>query len=198
MNDLLMSCTDNLQQAETPVCGDNFGERVTQVVLSKAAITQAGNVPTPNEFHIAYIAGEITVIGGITNGHKVFLNETEIEGVYGKEWYDKQYRVEGRIKRVSEAIGRMCEKLTRYETLKLWYITDGDYCFGSYDCSPSFSLLIQNQIIYIDFKLDFTGNGIDYSNYHPSYEDVRGILGGIIYPGVDQISYPGVGIIHYP
>ena len=174
MNDLIYSISDTLDQPGTPVCGVDYGERISQIILSKIEVTAAGNVPTPQEFAAATDESVITTIDKIVAGHKVFLSNTEIEW-HNTEWYDPIYRVEGRIMRFNESIARLCEKLTRYKELYLYYVTDKNYCFGPHLSWPDFSLKLYNGKgvpVGIEFKLDFIGNGIDYSNYNSDYEDI--------------------------
>jgi hypothetical protein len=170
MNNLLYSIAEDLLQAETPLCTTDYGERVVMLVFSKTPITCVGNVPTYDEFLTAYEAGTCAFVKGITNGHRTFLSETEIEW-HNTEWYDKTYRVEGKIKLVSEAVARMCEKINRYHELYFYYITEKEHCFGPYEGWPNFTLIQMEGKLpsYIQFNVDFIGNGIDYSLYSSSY-----------------------------
>ncbi len=163
----MLSCQTALDQPTTPACTVDYGERITYILLSKTEVTAVGNVPTALEFGTADDNGTLATIR--VSAHKVPLGETEIEVIY-KENHDKQYRVDGKILLLSEAIARMCEKLDRYEALYAYYFTDKDYCFGPYYAAPSFNLRkIEGQKpIYIDFKLDFYP-GIDYANHDSSY-----------------------------
>ena len=168
MTELIYSCTDTLDQPNTSVCATDYGERITDIVLSKTEVTATGNVPTAAEFGAAFNAG-IAMFLRITNGKRIFLNETEVD-IITKEWHDKKHRVEGKIRLLTEAISRATERIDRYDQLYMYYFTDKDYCFGSYLVSPDFSLRVfeGDKPIYIDFKLDFY-SGIDYSNWDSSY-----------------------------
>jgi len=176
MNDLLFSCSEALLQPVTPVCAVDYGERVTKVVLSKTPITATGNVPTPAEIAESFAIGNAVIIRRITNGHRVFLSETEIT-IIEKEWVDKLYRIEGRIKIVDENVARACERLNR--DLYVYYITENFYCFGPYFASCDFSEILVNgkgQPVYIQFKLDYLGIGIDYNSYDTDYSEIEEII----------------------
>ena len=165
MNELLYSCSSTLDQAETPACGTDFGERVRTIVISKTNLWDSA--PTAEEINVAWEAGDVTVFSGIVNGHRIFVGSQEIEVIY-KEQVDKMYRIEGKIIRFNEDTSRMAEKLNRYPNLYIWYITDKNYCFGGYDCSINFTLrLMEGKGVrpYIAFSFDFIDIGIDYSRY---------------------------------
>jgi len=183
MDNLVFSCTDALPQPTTPACGVEYGERVVKVMFMKEGGTfavAASDVPTAAEFETAITATEITVIDGITNGHRIEQGATELSGddteSGGTERYDVVYRIEGRIKRVDEDISRMTEKLSRYSILRMWYITEKNYCFGGatgYEVSPNFDLLIKEgkgTPPYIPFMCDFTAIGADYAGYDADYD----------------------------
>ena len=183
MDNLVFSCTDALPQPNTPACGIEYGERVMKIAFMKEGGTftvAASDVPTAAEFETAIAAGEITIIDGITNGHRIEQGGTELSGddteSGGTERYDVVYRIEGRIKRIDEAIARLTEKLTRYSTLRMWYFTEKNYCFGGvpgYEVSPNFSLLIKEgkgTPPYIPFFCDFTAIGADYAGYDEDYD----------------------------
>lgn len=182
MDNLVFNCTDALPQPATPACGTDYGERVVRIALMKEGGTfavAASDVPTAAEFETAITADEITVINAITNGHRVEQGATELSGddteSGGTERYDVEYRVEGRIKRIDEDVKRMTEKLDRYSTLRLWYFTEKDYCFGGvegYKVAPNFSLIItegKGQPPYISFFCDFTATGADYAGYDEDF-----------------------------
>lgn len=169
MTELLISCTDTLDQA-TAACPTDYGERIVTVLLSKTAVTMVGNQPTAAEFGTAYNAGTLIYFTNITNGKKQFVSEDQID-IVQKEWHDKKYSVTGKIRLVSEAISRACEIVDRYDSLYVYYFTDKNYCFGGYWATPDFSQLIldgKGNPIYIHFKLEFYP-GIDYANYDLSY-----------------------------
>ena len=168
--ELLISCNDNLDQAATPVCPTDYG-RIVTILLSKTPVTKTGNQPSAAEFGTAYNAGTLIFIDKIINGKKIQINEDEIEVVY-KEWHDKKYRLEGRIRLVSEVIARICEHIDRCQILYAYCFTDKNYCFGGYYASPDFSQVIfdgKGNPIYIHFKLDFFP-GIDYAVYDEDYD----------------------------
>jgi hypothetical protein len=196
MIELLTSCADDLLQPATPECATDYGERVVQIILGEEFPIE-GNIPTALEFQTAYSNGTITIIRGITNGHRVFISQTTIEGLYGTEHWDKKYRVEGNIRRIDEDIARSCEQLDRALGLSLWYITENNYCFGGYTVNPSFSEIIKEGVgtrPYIQFAMEYFGVGADYALQDDyDFENVVGL--GISYPGIGLINYPEAGII---
>jgi hypothetical protein len=185
MDNLVFACTDALTQAATPSCATDYGERVVKIALMKESdltawrAIAASDTPTAAQFETGVASDYITVIDGISNGHRVEQGATELSGddtiSGGTERFDVQYRVEGRIKLVNEAVARMCEKLDRYSILRLWFFTDKDYCFGGesgYKASPNFGLITfegKGQPPYIPFMLDFTATGEDYAGYDDDY-----------------------------
>jgi hypothetical protein len=171
MNDLIYSVSTALDQAATPECGTLYGERIVQVVLAKSAITTTANVPTPSEIAASFESSLCTIIKGITNGHRTLLNEVEVDG----EVLDTRYRINGNIRLHSEAVARMCERLTRYNLLYAYFVTDRDYCFGPYKVTPDFSLLLvegSGNPVGMSFTLDYWGGGVDYSAYDSQYRDL--------------------------
>ena len=155
MTELLYSCISDLDQAATPVCAADYGTRITQILLSKTPVSTSENQPTPAEFANAFDAGTLVILKNITNGHRTFLSESEIE-ITTKEYFDKRYRVSGTLRVLSEALVRAVERYNHYD-LYLYYITDTYYCFGGWLCSTDFSLRLKNNTpIYIDFKLKLT------------------------------------------
>jgi len=183
MDELVFSCTDALDQAATPACGTDYGERIVRVAYMKdgATFTVAGSdVPTAAEFQTSITSDVMTIINGISNGHRVEQGATELSGddteTGGTERYDVDYRIEYRIKRINEAVKRMTEKLDRYSTLRMWYFTDKNYCYGGttgYLVAPNFSLVItegKGQPPYIQSFNDFTAIGADYAGYDADYD----------------------------
>ena len=184
MDNLTHTCTDALDQATTPACTVDYGERIVRIALMKITddtnlTVAASDAPTYAEFVTAIASDYVTIINGISNGHKVEVGATTLSGddtvTGGEERFDVQYRVEGRIKLLSETIARMTEKLDRYSQLRLWYFTDKNYCFGGdegYLVSPNFGLRVQEgsgQPAYIPFQCDFTAIGADYAASDASY-----------------------------
>lgn len=182
MDNLVFTCTDGLDQPNTPACATDYGERVVRIALMKEGGTfsvAASDFPTAAEFETAIAADEITVYNGITNGHRIEQGATELSGddtlTGGTERYDVEYRIEGRIKLIDEAIARGTEKLDRYSQLRVWYFTEKDYCFGGvtgYKSSPNFGLRItegKGQPQYIPFFCDFTATGADYAGFDADY-----------------------------
>ncbi len=184
MDNLVFTCTDALDQPATPASPTDYGERIVRIALMK--ITDDSNItvvasdaPTAAEFETAIASDYVTIINGISNGHKVEVGASELSGddtvTGGTERYDVVYRVEGRIKLISEPVARLTEKLDRYSQLRLWYFTDKNYCFGGdegYLVSPNFGLRIQEgsgQPAYIPFQCDFIATGIDYAIYDANY-----------------------------
>lgn len=174
MNELIFSCSDTLPQPGTPECATDYGERVVTIYLSKTPVSTSQNVPSASDFSIAFDAGSLTIIRGIVNGHKIFLGEHEIE-VNFKEWRDKEYRVEGRIRLIDEDVARAAEKLSIYSELIMYYVTEKEYCFGPYEASTNFTLIQtegKGNPAYIGFHFDFVDIGIDYSNFDFNYDRV--------------------------
>jgi len=186
MDDLIITCTDALPQPNTPTCGIDYGERVVRVIYMKesdsaawVASVSASDTPTAAEFELGIGSDYLTVINGITNGHRIEQGATELSGddteSGGTERKDVQYRIEFRIKRIDEAISRMTEKLDRYPVLRMWYFTEKDYCFGGvsgYKVSPNFSLItMEGKGVppYISSFNDFTATGEDYARYDDDY-----------------------------
>jgi len=98
------------------------------------------------------------------------VGEDQIEVAF-KENYDKRYQLTGRIRLISEAVSRACERLDRRTELYVWYYTDRYYCFGGYRTNPDFSLIKfdgSGNPIYIDFKLEYFP-GIDYALQDTAY-----------------------------
>ena len=169
MTELLYSCSSALDQS-TVSCKTDYGDRISTILFSKSLVSMAGNQPTAAEFGTAYNNGEIVFLTGITNGHRTFVGENQIE-IARTEYYDKRYQVTGRLKLVNEAVARACELLDRRDSLYMWYFTDKQYCFGGYETNPDFSLIKydgKGNPIYIDFKLEFF-TGIDYALYDEAY-----------------------------
>jgi len=182
MNSLVFACTDALLQPATPACATDYGERVVRLAFLKEGGTFAvagSDTPTAAEFETAIAAAEITVINGISNGHRVNQGATELSGddteSGGTERYDVEYRVEGRIKRIDENIARSCERLSRYSILYMWFFTEKDYCFGGvtgYKVSPNFEEIIlegKGTPPYIPFFCDYTATGMDNAGYDDDY-----------------------------
>lgn len=169
MNELLYSCSSALAQPATP-CAADYGERVVTIVLSKSMLW--AGVPTASDINLAWTGGSATLYQNIVNGHRVFLGEKEIEVVH-KEWVDKEYRIEGRTRRINEEVARATEKLNRYPVLYVWYITEKNWCFGGYECSSNFSLrILEGKGVppYISFNFDFVDAGIDLAAYDAQYQ----------------------------
>ena len=179
MDNLVFTCTDALDQAATPACTPDYGERIVRIALMKTTddsnITVAGSdYVTAAEFEVAITSGYVTIFNGISNGHRVEVSATTLSGddtvTGGEERFDVIYRVEGRIKILSETIARATEKLDRYSQLRLWYFTDKNFVFGGdegYPVSPNFGLKVfegQGQPAYIPFQCDFTAIGADYTS----------------------------------
>lgn len=186
MDNLVFTCTDALDQAATPACATDYGERVVKIALMKEtdrvaweALTSSTDVPTAAEFEVGVTSDYITIIDGISNGHKIEQGASELSGddtiSGGTERNDVEYRVEGRIKLVDETISRMTEKFDKYSILRLWFFTEKDYCFGGlsgYKVAPNFSLKItegKGQPTYIPFFCDFVATGADYAAHDDDY-----------------------------
>ena len=143
MDNLVFSCSDALDQAATPACGTDYGERVVRIALMKDGATfavAASDVPTAAEFETGVSGSVITIINGITNGHRIEQGATELSGddteTGGTERFDVQYRVEGRIKRFNETVARMTEKLDRFSTLNRLIRPSTLYCTSNLSVPP--------------------------------------------------------------
>ena len=179
MDNLIFACSGTLDQPATPACTTDYGERIVRIALMKLSddgsfTSAASDAPTAAEFETGIASDYITIINGISNGHKVEIGATELSGddtiTGGTERFDVVYRVEGRIKLLNEAVARQTEKLDRYSQLRLWYFTDKNVCFGGdsgYKVSPNFGLRIfegAGQPAYIPFHCDFIARGEDYAS----------------------------------
>lgn len=182
MDILEFNCSDAFDQPGTPACATDYGERVIAFAVMKdgGTITVAGSdCPTAAEFQTAITAGEVSFYKGISNGHRISNGATEISGddtvTGGTERYDVNYRVEGRIKLINEAIKRATEKLDRYSQVRLWIFTEKDYCHGGvtgYLASPNFDEVIfegKGNPPYLPFFFDYTAIGADYAKYDDDY-----------------------------
>jgi len=185
MDNLVFSCTDALDQPSKPACTTDYGEAIVAFALMKEGGTfsvSASDGPTAAEFTTAISAGEVTFITGLSNGHRIEQGATELSGddtiTGGTERYDVQYRYEGRIKLLDEAIKRATEKFDRYSVLRAWFFTNKNYCYGGpegYKVSPSFSEVIhegRGTPPYISFTMDYTAVGADYAVYDADYDDL--------------------------
>ena len=185
MDNLIFACTDGLDQPTIPSCPTDYGERVVAFAIMKdgGTFTVAGSDnPTAAEFVTAITAGEVAYYDGITNGHKIEQGATELGGddtiSGGTERGDVMYRVEGRLKLFNEAVKRATEKLDKLSTIRLWYFTDKNYCFGGKEglkASPNFSEhIIEGKGVppYIPYFFDYTAIGADYANYDADYADL--------------------------
>jgi len=142
----------------------------------------ASDGPTASEFETAITAGEVTIIDKITNGHRIQNGATEVSGddtiTGGTERYDVMYRVEGRIKVFDESIKRLTERLDRFSTLRMWYFTNRNYCFGGpegFEVTPNFDLHIiegRGTPGYIPFYCDFTAIGEDFAVQDADFVDL--------------------------
>ena len=182
MDNLVFSCTDALLQPNTPDCATDYGERVVRIALMKEGGTfavAASDFPTAAEFETAIAAEEITILNGISNGHRVEQGATELSGddteTGGTERWDVEYRVEGRIKRIDENIQRATERFDRFSTTRFWFFTEKNYCFGGvtgYKGAPNFDEIIfegKGQPPYTPFFLDYTAIGADYAGLDADY-----------------------------
>jgi len=183
MDNLVFSCTDALLQPIKPACGTDYGERIVTIAFMKEGGTftvAASDYPTKAEFDTAIAAGQVTVISGISNGHRIEQGATSLSGddtvSGGEERWDVQYRVEGRIKVFDEDIKRLTERLDRFSTIKMWIFTDKNYCFGGatgYKATPNFGEQIfegKGQPSYIPFFCDYVAIGEDYARYDADFD----------------------------
>ena len=169
MTELLYSCASTLDQP-VAVYTTDYGTQIIYILLSKTEVTAAGNVPTAAELGTAYTNGTLLSLR-VASCNRMPISDVEIE-IFNKEHLDKRDGIQGKVRLLSEAIARACEKVSLYEWLYMYYITDKNYCFGSYTVKPYFGLRVtegSGNPIYIDFKLDFYP-GIDYSNYDSDYD----------------------------
>ena len=183
MDNLVLNCTDALDQPVKPACPTDYGSRVVGIALMKKGGTftvASSDYPTKSEFDAGITSGAITFIGGISNGTRTSQGGTTISGddtvSGGSELRDEVYRIAGKIQYVNEAISRATEKYTRYPELKAWYFTDKNYVFGGptgYTCSVHFGLKAQEGIskpVYIPFELDFIATGTDPAGYDADFD----------------------------
>lgn len=183
MDNLVFSCTDALLQPVMPTCATEYGERVVIIAFMKEGGTftvAASDHPTKAEFDTAIAANQVTIIKGISNGHRIEQSATELSGddtvTGGTERWDVQYRVEGRIKIFDEDVKRLTERLDRFPQLRMWFITDKNYCFGGplgYKCTPNFGEQIfegKGQPSYIPFFCDYVATGEDYAGYDADFD----------------------------
>jgi hypothetical protein len=182
MDNLVFNCTDALLQPDIPLCATDYGERVTQFVVMKkgGTFTVAGSDnPTAAEFQTAITAGQLALYNGISNGHRIEGNATELSGddtiTGGTERYDVNNICEGRLKLIDESVSRGTEKLDRYSQLRLWIFTDKNYVFGGktgYLASPIFGTKVfegKGQPPYIPFKFEWIVTGADNAKYDADF-----------------------------
>ena len=183
MNELVFDCTSALTKPTFPTCPVDYGQRPVKVLIMKEGGTitaSSGANPTAAQFQTAIDADEVVVIEGITNGNIVENSATELSGddteSGGSEKYDVYMRLSGKVKRFNEAVKRALETYTRYSTLRMWYVTDKNYCFGGtegYKASPDFgfqSFEGVGQPTSIPFYCDYLMSGADYANYDADYD----------------------------
>lgn len=182
MDNLVYSCTDPLSQPTPPACSTDYGEKIIGIAFMKKGGTfsvSGSDYATKSEFDVAIAAGEITFYSGISNAHRVEQGATELSGddtiTGGTERYDVRYRIEGRIRLLSEAISRATERLDRFSELMMWYFTNKNYVFGGptgYLVTPNFGLKIfegVGQPPYIPFFCDFVATGSDNAGYDADF-----------------------------
>ena len=185
MDNLVVTCTDALDQPTKPVCTTDYGEPVVAFAIMKEGGTfsvSASDNPTAAEFSTAITAGEVSYISGISNGHKIEQGETELSGddtiTGGTERYDVQYRIEGRIKLIDEGIKRATEKYDRFSSVRLWYFTEKNYVYGGKEgivATPNFNEVIhegRGNPPYLPFFFDYTATGADYATYDADFDDL--------------------------
>lgn len=182
MDNLVFNCSDALPQPSTPACMTDYGERIVAIAFMKEGGTfsvSASDYATAAEFQTAITAGEITMIRGISNGHRTKTGSTTLSGddtvTGGDEEYDKVYALEGRIRYIDESVKYACTKFDRYSELRCWFFTDKNYCYGGdtgYLGAPSFDDVIhegKGAPPYLPFKFSYTSIGYDVAHYDADY-----------------------------
>lgn|SRR5574343_294240 len=181
MDNLVYNCTNALPQPSNPTCPTDYGEKVIMVAFMKegGTFTVATDYATASEFQTAITAGEVTLIKGIGNGHRIKKSSTTLSGddtiTGSEEEYDKVYSIEGRIRIFDEDTKDACTILDKYSQLRCWFFTDRNYCYGGstgYKGAPSFDDVIhegKGQPPYIPFHFDYTSIGYDNAHYDADY-----------------------------
>jgi hypothetical protein len=182
MDNLVFNCTDALPIPATPGCPTDYGERIVAIAFMKKGSTftvASSDYPTAAEFQTAMTAGTITLIKGISNGHRIKQSSTTLSGddtvTGGEEEYDKIMRIEGRIKVFNEAIKHATKKIDRYSELVGWCFTDKNYVYGGktgYKGVPNFDDPIhegKGQPPYIPFTFDYATVGLDQAGYDANF-----------------------------
>jgi hypothetical protein len=182
MDNLVYNCTDALLNPEVPNCATDYGERVASFAVMKKGGTftvSGSDNPTAAELQTGINSGQLTFYTGISNGHIVQAAATTLSGddtiTGGEETYDRMQRAEGQLKLVDENVKRATEQLDRKSQVKLWVITDKNYCYGGktgYLASPNFEYVThpgKGQPPRINFHFDYPMIGSDNAKYDADY-----------------------------
>jgi len=186
MNNLTFDCTSNLDVPTTPACATDYGVRVKKVLFAKDGdeVTVAGtDGPTKAELDTAISASAIIVLDGITNGVRDFVNwGAEFSGddteSGGKEARDPIMGIGGMVKRIDETVLRALEKLNNFSTVRCWFVTEKNYCFGGvtgYLVSTAFQPLELGGLgtePQVPFRCEYFHDGRDDAKYDADYEDL--------------------------
>jgi hypothetical protein len=183
MNTLTFTASADLSHPTFPVAKTDYGSRVVKIALMKDSdtITVAGtDAPTAAEFQTAITSGDVVIIEGITNGHRVAVSATELSGddteTAGLEKFDRIMSVEGRVKRFDETVLRALELYDKHDVLRAWFFTEKNYCFGGiygYKTSPVFDPLVLEGVgtqPYVTFSLQYFHTGKDTAKYDADYD----------------------------
>jgi len=163
--------------------------RVKKILIAKDGdtVTVSGtDGPTKAELDTAVTGGTVVVLDGITNGVRDFVGwAAEFSGddteTGGKETRDAIMGIGGNVKRVDETVLRALEKLNNFSVLRVWFITEKNYCFGGvtgYKTSSSFQPLELGGFgtePQAPFRLEYFHSGADDAKYDADYEDLTNV-----------------------
>ena len=170
----------------TPLCATDYGVRVKKVLFARDGdtITVAGtDGPTKAELDTAIAAADIIVLDGITNGKRDFINWAyEASGddteTGGSESRDAIMGITGMVKRVDETVLTALEVLNHYTSVRCWFVTEKNYCFGGvtgYLVNPTFQPLELGGFgtePQVPFRCEYFHVGRDTAKYDADYEDL--------------------------
>ena len=186
MNNLTFDCTSDLDVTTTPTCATDYGVRVKKILFARDGdeITVAGtDGPTKAEIDTATAADDIVVLSGITNGKREFVSwAAEFSGddteSGGAEARDAIMGITGFVKKVDETVLAALETLNHFTTVRCWFVTEKNYCFGGTDgylVSPIFQPLELGGFgtePQVPFRCEYFHDGRDTAKYDADYEDL--------------------------
>lgn len=186
MNSLTFDCTSSLGVPTTPTCATDYGVRVKKILFAKDSdtVTVAGtDGPTKAELDTAIAASTVIVLDGITNGKREFVGPAaEFSGddteSGGSEARDYIMGITGMVKRVDETVLTALETLDHFTTVRCWFVTEKNYCFGGvtgYLVSPIFQPLELGGFgtePQVPFRCEYFHDGRDDAKYDADYEDL--------------------------